>query len=138
MPDANAFRRHAREVARVAAHVIFYGFYRLMFPILAPDEKEFIASNHYLALATALQKVVTGETPRLEIAIPPRHAKSVLASVALPAWYPRFGSDCQDHLRVLWRSARQGFCPAQSREVLARPTTERSFRTRRSTLVDWR
>jgi predicted phage terminase large subunit-like protein len=29
---------------------------------------------------------VTGETPRLLIAVPPRHGKSVLASVALPAW----------------------------------------------------
>jgi hypothetical protein len=86
MIDANELRRQAREVARSGAREEFFLFYRLMFPILAPEEKVFIESKHYLALATALQKVVTGETPRLLIAIPPRHGKSRLASVALPAW----------------------------------------------------
>ena len=37
-------------------------------------------------MARALEKVGTGETRRLLIAIPPRHGKSILASVALPAW----------------------------------------------------
>ena len=91
MADPHEFRRLARESIRKAAREEFYSFYRLMFPVLAPDEKTFIESKHFQVMATALQKVVTGETPRLLNAIPPRHGKSLLASVALPAWI--HGSD---------------------------------------------
>jgi predicted phage terminase large subunit-like protein len=86
MADRNEWRRKARDDARNTARLNLYAFYRLMFGVLAPDAKEFVESNHYFALAAALQKVVSGETPRLLIAVPPRHGKSVLASVALPAW----------------------------------------------------
>jgi hypothetical protein len=42
-----------------------FAFYRLVFPVLAPEAKTFLDANHYWALAAALQNVATGETPRL-------------------------------------------------------------------------
>jgi hypothetical protein len=89
--DLNARRRMVREHARKAARLDLFSFYRLIFPTLAPEAKTFLDARHYQALAAALQKFVTGETPRLLIAIPPRHGKSIFASVALPAWI--LGSD---------------------------------------------
>ena len=83
--DANEIRRAHREALRDYARNNFYGFYRLGFPALAP-EASFSSAPHYRVLARALEKVATGETRRLLIAIPPRHGKSILASVALPAW----------------------------------------------------
>jgi predicted phage terminase large subunit-like protein len=41
---------------------------------------------HIEAICHELGKVVSGETKRLIISIPPRHLKSICASVALPAW----------------------------------------------------
>ena len=83
--DPNEFRRHQRELLRDHARKSLYGFYRLVFPALAP-EASFSSAPHFRVLARALEKVGTGETRRLLIAIPPRHGKSILASVALPAW----------------------------------------------------
>jgi predicted phage terminase large subunit-like protein len=89
--DFSARRRTVREHAYKVARLDFFAFYRLVFSTLAPEAQSFLDAKHYQALAAALQKVVTGETPRLLIAIPPRHGKSVFASVALPAWI--LGSD---------------------------------------------
>ena len=83
--DPNEFRRHQRELMRAHARTSLYGFYRLVFPALAP-EASFSPAPHFRVLARALEKVGTGECRRLLIAIPPRHGKSILASVALPAW----------------------------------------------------
>jgi predicted phage terminase large subunit-like protein len=83
--DPNEFRRYSCELVRAHARESLYGFYRLGFPALAP-EASFSDSPHFGVLARALEKVGTGETRRLLIAIPPRHGKSILASVALPAW----------------------------------------------------
>ncbi len=83
--DVNETRRYFREAAFAHARSNFYAFYRLGFPALAP-EASFSNSPHYRVLAQALEKVATGETRRLLIAVPPRHGKSILASVALPAW----------------------------------------------------
>ena len=83
--DVNETRRYFREAAYAHARRNFYAFYRLGFPALAP-EASFSSSPHYRVLAQALEKVATGETRRLLIAVPPRHGKSILASVALPAW----------------------------------------------------
>jgi len=83
--DPNEFRRQQRGLVRAHARTSLYGFYRLVFPVLAP-EASFSFSPHFRVLARALEKVGTGETRRLMIAIPPRHGKSLFASVALPAW----------------------------------------------------
>jgi hypothetical protein len=81
----NEIRRAQREALRAHARENFYSFYRLIFPALAP-EASFSSAPHFRVLARALEKVAKGETRRLLIAIPPRHGKSILASVALPAW----------------------------------------------------
>jgi hypothetical protein len=83
--DPNEFRRHRRKLMRAHARASLYSFYRLVFPSLAP-EASFSSAPHFRILAQALEKVGTGETRRLLIATPPRHGKSILASVALPAW----------------------------------------------------
>lgn len=83
--DPNEFRSMQREALRAYARDNLYGFYRLIFPTLAP-EASFSSSPHFRVLARALEKVATGQSRRLMIAIPPRHGKSILASVALPAW----------------------------------------------------
>jgi hypothetical protein len=81
----NEIRRSQREALRAHARENFYSFYRLIFRALAP-EASFSSAPHFRVLARALEKVAKGETRRLLIAIPPRHGKSILASVALPAW----------------------------------------------------
>lgn len=78
-------RRFARAEIREKARNSFYDFYRLMAPSVVP-EGAFVEARHFRVLARALERVVTGETRRLLVAIPPRHGKSRLASVALPAW----------------------------------------------------
>ena len=83
--DALDARRKARERIIAACSMNLHAFYRYAFPVLVPEAK-FIDAWHFRVLATALQKVVTGETRRLLIAVPPRHGKSRLASVALPSW----------------------------------------------------
>ena len=105
--DPNEFRRRQRELVRDHARTSLYGFYRLVFPALAP-EASFSSAPHFRVLARALEKVGTGETRRLLIAIPPRHGKSILASVALPAWILGQRPDAEDHLRVLRRPTVQG------------------------------
>ena len=46
----------------------------------------FLPNWHIEAMCHELAKVVSGGTNRLIITIPPRHLKSICASVALPAW----------------------------------------------------
>lgn len=65
--------------ARLAA------FARRAFSTLNPGV-EFIDGYYIRAMAHALERVEKGECQRLIIAIPPRHLKSVMASVAFPAW----------------------------------------------------
>src|SRR6516164_11502588 len=79
------FRYRQRERVRAHARERFFAFYRLMFPTLAP-EATFSGALHFRVLARMLERVADGKVRRLLIAIPPRHGKSILASVALPAW----------------------------------------------------
>lgn len=85
MQSSDEFRRLQRERVRALARERFFPFYRLLFPTLAP-EATFSGALHFKALSHALEKVASGETRRLLIAIPPRHGKSLFASVAFPAW----------------------------------------------------
>ena len=43
-------------------------------------------NGHIEVVARRLQEIATGENTRLILNLPPRHLKSVLAAVALPAW----------------------------------------------------
>ncbi len=85
MQTASEVRREQKQAIRAFAAENLYAFYRLGFSSIAP-EAEFSDSPHFRVLAHALQRVATGEVKRLLIAIPPRHGKSLLSSVVLPAW----------------------------------------------------
>jgi predicted phage terminase large subunit-like protein len=67
------------------ARLRLYVFYHLLFHIMAPGEA-FSLSPHFRALAAMLERAARGEVRRLLICIPPRHGKSMLSSVILPAW----------------------------------------------------
>jgi predicted phage terminase large subunit-like protein len=83
--DLDLFRRLQRERVRALARDRFFAFYRLMFPALAP-EATFSGARHFRVMSHMLERVANGEVRRLLIAIPPRHGKSLFASVAFPAW----------------------------------------------------
>jgi predicted phage terminase large subunit-like protein len=63
----------------------FVSFIRKVFQTVSPGER-FLDNWHIEAMAYHLIKVVSGETRRLIITIPPRHLKSICTSVALPAF----------------------------------------------------
>jgi predicted phage terminase large subunit-like protein len=62
-----------------------YSFIRGVFAIVSTNGR-FMANWHLEAIAYALEKVVRGETRRLLILLPPRSLKSIITSVALPAY----------------------------------------------------
>ncbi|MGA8155290.1 MAG: terminase family protein, partial [Rhodoplanes sp.] len=83
--DPNSVREAQRQALYGFAQENFYGFYRLMAPVLLPGEV-FSDARHFRVLARKFEQVAQGKLNRLLVAIPPRHGKSLLASVALPAW----------------------------------------------------
>src|SRR5512139_3800223 len=64
----------------------FYTFLMRAFLELNP-KADFLPNWHIEALAANLQAVHEGRLKRLIICIPPRHLKSLAASVALPAYW---------------------------------------------------
>ena len=63
------------------------GFTEFMLKIVAPNAFEnFTPSWHHAAIAHALTRVWKGECLRLIIVAPPRSLKSIMTSVAFPAW----------------------------------------------------
>src|SRR6185503_20871756 len=44
-------------------------------------------ADHHRLIAEQLERVECGEVDRLMLLVPPRHGKSELASIRLPAWY---------------------------------------------------
>jgi predicted phage terminase large subunit-like protein len=60
-------------------------FVRKVFGTVSPGVL-FLPNWHIEAMCHELARVVSGETTRLIITIPPRHLKSICTSVALPAW----------------------------------------------------
>lgn len=59
---------------------------------------DFIPNWHIEAMCHALDEVHSGQTSRLLITVPPRHLKSIVASVAFPAWC--LGHDPSKHVIV--------------------------------------
>ena len=49
--------------------------------------RQFQPSDHIEVMADRLERVSRGEVQRLIINVPPRHLKSMLASVAFVAWH---------------------------------------------------
>ncbi|MDB5652259.1 MAG: Phage uncharacterized protein-like protein [Hyphomicrobiales bacterium] len=84
----------------------------------------FLPSWHIEVLAARLQAVREGKVKRLIINIPPRHLKSLAASIALPAWFlghdpgaaiicatygqdlsDKFARDCRSLMQSRWYEA---------------------------------
>lgn len=63
-----------------AAHNYLLVYANVMYP-------EYKIGRHHRAIATALERVESGECKRLMINMPPRHGKTILASEFFPAWY---------------------------------------------------
>ena len=108
----SAIRNHIHQACRADLHT----FSRLALPVIAPGEP-FEEAHHFRVLATALEKVVRGETQRLLIAIPPRHGKSIFCLGGSALLDPGTGSIGQDHLRLLRRPAGERFS-VKSRDIL--------------------
>jgi predicted phage terminase large subunit-like protein len=64
----------------------FRAFVEYAFGLLRPGIP-FKPNWHIDAMSHKISQVASGETKRLIITVPPRHLKSIIASVALPAWY---------------------------------------------------
>jgi predicted phage terminase large subunit-like protein len=64
----------------------FRAFVEYVFGLLRPGIA-FKPNWHIDAMAYKTSQVASGKIKRLIIAVPPRHLKSIIASVALPAWY---------------------------------------------------
>src|SRR3984893_15774297 len=64
----------------------FRVFVEYVFGLLRPGTP-FKPNWHIDAMAYKASQVATGEVKRLIIAVPPRHLKSIIGTVALPAWY---------------------------------------------------
>jgi hypothetical protein len=71
---------------RAALATDFSSFIRYTFGVLRPG-REFRPNWHIDAMAYKLSQVASGAVKRLIITVPPRHLKSICASVALPAWF---------------------------------------------------
>jgi predicted phage terminase large subunit-like protein len=73
------------DVAAELARRDLHHFVRLLWPVVVPGDA-FVDGFHIGAACTALEAVTDGSVKRLLINVPPRHAKSLLSCVFLPAW----------------------------------------------------
>lgn len=74
------------QVFRAILATDFRAFVDYVFGLLRPGIP-FKPNWHIDAMAHKASQVASGEVKRLIITVPPRHLKSIIASVALPAWY---------------------------------------------------
>ena len=75
-----------QQVYRAILATDFRAFVEYVFALLRPGV-EFKPNWHIDAMAYKVGQVASGDVKRLIITVPPRHLKSIIASVALPAWY---------------------------------------------------
>src|SRR5258707_6822032 len=75
-----------QHVLRAILATDFRSFVDYVFRVLRPTTP-FKPNWHIDAMAHKVSQVASGEGKRLIIAVPLRHLKSIIASVALPAWY---------------------------------------------------
>lgn len=111
----------------------FYSFARRVFATLNPGET-FSGEKYVRALAYALERVYFGACQRLIIMLPPRHSKSLLASIAFPAWV--LGRDpTLEVVCVSYANPLSSFLSLQSREILRQPFYQATFpKTRLSSI----
>jgi predicted phage terminase large subunit-like protein len=76
----------AQQVYRAILATDFRAFVEYVFALLRPGV-EFKPNWHIDAMAHKIGQVASGDVRRLIVTVPPRHLKSIIASVALPAWY---------------------------------------------------
>lgn len=76
----------AQQIYRAILATDFRAFVQYVFGLLRPGV-EFKPNWHIDAMAYKVSQVASGDVKRLIITVPPRHLKSIIASVALPAWY---------------------------------------------------
>jgi predicted phage terminase large subunit-like protein len=74
------------QVMRAILATDFRSFVDYVFGVLRPGTP-FRPNWHIDAMAHKVSQVASGEVKRLIITMPPRNLKSIVASVALPAWY---------------------------------------------------
>jgi hypothetical protein len=72
-------------VLRAILRTDFASFVRKSFHTVAPHQT-YLDNWHVQLIAWQLQQVAEGRIKRLLITLPPRHLKSICASVAFPAW----------------------------------------------------
>ncbi|MGB9367330.1 MAG: phage terminase large subunit [Xanthobacteraceae bacterium] len=92
----------------------FYSFTRGIFPIVSTSGA-FAANWHLEAIAYALERVRLGETKRLIITLPPRSLKSIMASIAFPAFL--LGHD--PTMRIICVSYSDGLSKAHANDFRA-------------------
>jgi hypothetical protein len=68
-----------------ACRTDFVSFVRKVFHVLSPSAR-FYMSEHICAVAHHLEQVRLGQIKRLMITVPPRSLKSIMCSVAFPAF----------------------------------------------------
>jgi predicted phage terminase large subunit-like protein len=75
-----------QRILRAVLATDFRAFVEYVFGLVRPATP-FKPNWHIDAMAHKVSQVATGDVKRLIITVPPRHLKSIIASVALPAWY---------------------------------------------------
>src|SRR5216684_1105813 len=75
-----------QQIYRAILATDFRAFIDYVFGLLRPGI-EFKPNWHIDAMAHKVSQVASGDVKRLIITVPPRNLKSIIASVALPAWY---------------------------------------------------
>ena len=94
---------------RLAAAVLrtnFMAFVHMTFNTLNPGQ-QFVPNWHLEAIAYLLERVRRGEVRRAIINMPPRSLKSIMTSVAFPAFVLGHDPDAPHHLRQLFGRTRQ-------------------------------
>lgn len=112
------------QVLQKAAAEHFTHFQRQMHPVVSSEN--YINAVHMRAISAALQKVAAREINRVLIAVPPRHFKSYLASVAFPTYL--LGLD--PSLKIICASYGSELADnfaSQSRDILKSPLYQAVF-----------
>jgi len=133
----------ARSEYHAALRTDFYSFMLRCFADLNAGAA-YLPSWHIEVMAAKLQSVRDGRVRRLIVNIPPRHLKSLAASIALPAWLlghdptlgiinvtygqelsDKFARDCRAIMMSAWYRAMFSTRLASARASLQEPATTR-------------
>jgi predicted phage terminase large subunit-like protein len=85
--DIKAIEAAYYEAVKVRCKASLYAFVRLFWPVVV-QQGDFMPNWHIEAICDHLQALAEGrlERSRIMIFLPPRHAKSIIVNVFLPAW----------------------------------------------------